>query len=147
MATCLLDWTRSPLVALFFCVWKEVEKRQKDGELTGEDAELIAWRCGKVDLTQPLPKRGPFGIKKVIKYVPRVVTPRLRAQGGVLTAHPQPNVDFVPTDGKLFRFRIPQDQRKPIKKALFRLGIHEASLFPDLEALARHVEWCQTKCY
>jgi hypothetical protein len=30
---------------------------------------------------------------------------------------------------------------------LFRHGVHEAVLFPDLDGLARHIEWCQTKSH
>jgi hypothetical protein len=59
-----------------------------------EDAEIIAWRCKKNDLTSPLPTKGPFAIDKTIRYVPRIVTPRLRAQRGLFTVHPKPREEF-----------------------------------------------------
>lgn len=146
LATRLFDWTRSPLVALYFCVCKGCETRDSDGRPRREDAEIIAWRCGKEDLSKPLPKRGPFKFNGTIRYIPRIVSPRLRAQSGVFTVHSNPTQYFQP-DEELVRIRIPYQKRKFLKDSLFRHGIHEAVLFPDLDGLARHIEWCQTKSY
>jgi len=151
LATRLLDWTRSPLVALYFAVCFECETRSKDKDSEGrpmrEDAEIIAWRCPKIDLTKLLPKEGPFAIGETIRYVPRIVTPRLRAQRGVFTVHPNPTEEFRPKGGECFRIRIPYEKRKHLKDSLYRHGIHEEVLFPDLDGLARHIQWCQTKGY
>lgn len=144
LATRLLDWTRNPLVALYFCVWKEHET-DSCGRPLGEDAEIVAWRCPKKDLSNPPPRCGPLKITKPIRYIPRVVTPRLRAQSGVFTVHPAPKEEFKPPG--IVRIRIPNKSRHDLKVSLFRHGIHEGTMFPDLDGLARHIQWCQTKSY
>lgn len=150
LATRFLDWTRSPLVALYFAVCVECETRSKDKDSEGhpmyEDAEIIAWRCDKINLAKPLPNEDPLEIKETVRYVPRFITPRLRAQRGVFTVHPSPTSEFKPK-GKCTRIRIPYDARKHLKDSLFRHGIHEEVLFPDLDGLARHIQWCQTQSY
>jgi hypothetical protein len=39
---------------------------------------------------------------------------------------------------------VPAAARKQLKHTLYRYGIHRASLFPDLDGTARHIEWLRT---
>ena len=96
------------------------------------------------DLTK-LPKGSPLKIKQVIKYVPRITTPRLRVQSGLFTAHPNPKEEFAPPG--ILRIRIPYLMRKELKDSLYRHGINESVLFPDVDGLARHIDWLQIDGY
>jgi len=71
---------------------------------------------------------------------PYHVFSRLNAQSGVFTIHGK-NVKALDTNTYVRRNRscclqqavIPRESKFLIKKSLYQLGIHDASLFPDLE--------------
>jgi hypothetical protein len=79
----------------------------------------------------------------VVRYIPRHITPRIKAQSGLFSAHPNPREIFCDPNN-MVQIIIPFLQRGKIKRALNRLGIHEATLFPHLDGAARHIEWLQT---
>jgi hypothetical protein len=84
-------------------------------------------------------------LKEFGAFIPPHLTPRITAQAGVFTIHPNPTVPFDdPTIEKLI---IVNKFRKPLKKILFGYGIHSASLFPDLDGLSKHIEWMRTDVY
>lgn len=147
LATRLMDWTRSPLVAAYFAVAhpnQSYQNKDKNSDcfiLREPDSVIYAWRCPKIDLSK-LPPATPLKLKKVVRYVPRHITPRIKAQSGLFSAHPDPKAEF--TSPSLTQLIIPFCERAKIKKSLYRLGVHEATVYPDLDGAARHIEWLQT---
>jgi type I restriction enzyme M protein len=102
---------------------------------------IYAWRCPKIDLSRK--PSNPLNIKKVVRYVPRNITPRIKAQSGLFSAHPNPKKELSDPDN-MVKLVIPFRQRPELKHSLYRLGIHEASVYPDLDGAARHIGWLQT---
>jgi hypothetical protein len=65
-------------------------KKEKNSDcfiLEKPDSVIYAWRCLKIDLSKP-PPASPLKITDVVRYVPRHITPRIKAQSGLFSAHP-----------------------------------------------------------
>ena len=131
LPTRLLDWTDNPLVACFFAI-----------DETSEAAGVIyAYRS---DSYIPVEKHpDPFKYRKVGKFIPRHVTPRITTQGGLFTIHPNPYEPFESTD--MDQLIIPNEIQAGLRRILSRYGINQFSLFPSLDGLAAYIEWLQSK--
>ncbi len=136
LATCLLDWTYNPLVALYFACSEEPKS----------DATVFCYEPdhfiveSKLDLSEAVcPGSG---------FMPRAIAPRILNQQAVFTVHlPVDETVLVglhpvwkdhPT---LVRLEIPAKLKPELLSMLDNYGINAVGLFPDLEGLSRHVNW------
>ena len=86
----------------------------------------------------------PFTITFPVKYYPNIVTPRIRAQEGLFIACAQLEtpLDRALRDGwRIERLEVPAARKEELRYALFRVGIHASSLFPDVDGLAARIRW------
>lgn len=125
MPTRLLDWTTNPLVAAYFACAKQPDE---DGAIY-----LLSQfnSLSKIDTK----KETPFKITKVSLFEPVHITKRLTAQNGVFTVHPFPAEELISSSIQILI--ISASAKRKILNSLETRGIHESSLFPDLDGLAR----------
>ena len=99
----------------------------------------------EADLETESPFKGPY----TRVYVPRQTAARIRAQGGVFTVHKyiKERQDFVPLEKnrrcieRLTKVLIRGDWFCEIRAGLDRYMVNDASLFPDLDGVCRHLKW------
>lgn len=159
LPTRLLDWSFSPLVALYFAAFYESENLLPSPEPQGGSTEKLnvdgtVWAIQRrreiAELDVLDSSRSPLkvpGIKLVFPFNP---TPRMTAQSGIFTLHSDPWTDMVQCAGKpypakdldvvkLIRWTVRSGDKMGIVLDLERLAINSRTLFPDVEGLARGI--------
>lgn len=150
LKTRLLDWSKNPLVAIYFAV---------ENILSGVSDEsgygaVWAVRVSNEHFETPLQGgRRPDEIADWTMVNPPPVTPRIGRQSSVFSYHPGPKplspINKQPRRKKedLVKIEIKRSGRsnpsESIRQQLGILNIHHGSLFPDPEGIAQFVnyEW------
>ena len=148
--TRLLDWSTSPLVGAFFAVREKIDG---DAAIWVLDPYGLNEKTGKQEI-YPLDHRprvtnhfsSACNPKKpspndVLAVMPSEVHLRLMVQHSRFTIHGTNTAleEWSTCESCLRKIVIEEGARARLKESLRRLGIHESTLFPDLDGLARHL--------
>ena len=156
LPTRLLDWTESPLTALFFVVRRD---KAEDGTL---------WCLDPIALNVNANINFPFGLEIpafdqdsiLDNYLPTTISqettsnlppvaaiatrssPRIIAQMGTFTINHRsfPPLDQVGNGDHMWRLRIPSDCRGLIRRELATLRYTNLTLFPELDNVAKEAK-------
>jgi hypothetical protein len=126
LPTRMMDWTKNPLVAAYFAI-QNYRRSMSDCAIYVVDDHY------KLDCT-PLDK-SPFELEKAAVFHPRHITPRITAQLGLFTVHPESQLEQPFYCEGMEKWIIAQECRIEIKLMLIRYGITAASLFPGLDGI------------
>jgi hypothetical protein len=136
LATCLLDWTTNPLVALYFAC----------SELPHSDAAFYCHTPSNY-IDPDVAKIGEFNLQGVA-FVAKSFTTRILNQRGMFTAHLPANQPIVvaqdPSIPTILNLRvglIPAKLKPEIVDMLDDYGINKVTLFPDLDGLSGKLNW------
>ena len=124
--TRLLDWTRNPLVALYFAVKGDFYKR-----------DSILYIFNRNDLEINNFNYTPFSITSNQIFMPTHLSRRISAQDGLFTIHSKPEEIFQPES--LERIIIKKEAKFDLLLTLATYNVNEFSLFPDLNGLAHNL--------
>lgn len=142
LPTRLLDWTSNPLAGLWFAVYEPPGNKENSA---------VVWVLEPADydiVRNASNSTSPFGEESTKVFIPRHISPRIRAQGGVFTVH-----NFLEND-KLIPLNMQEHYKDQLQKILISpkhfpqirydldlCGINTATLFPDLDGLAKKIQW------
>jgi len=145
LPTRLLDWSYSALIALWFAV-ERPPQYDKKGIVQNGIVWILAANVDdfRTDTTTADPLDN--NITKVFRS--NVVSRRISAQSGVFTVHK------IMRDNRLIRFEnnrnfknkltkllIKGENFSKLRKQLSMLGIHYASIYPDIDGFCQNLEW------
>lgn len=143
LPTRLLDWTTSPLIALYFAVEEYIEQTPANVWCYGVSStnnclEESTWMARKIHTEISTCILSPFHI-----------TPRITNQSGCFTKHefPQNRQAFIEFDKQegifnhFFKLVINQEDKVSILNELYFLGIHRGFIYPDLDGLCQKIKF------
>lgn len=143
MPTRLLDWTYSPLIALWFACFNKEKKKDFSGDgiiYVVDSSSLVDARKTSIKYNE---SENAFAshldnIGQFQKLIPSPLFNRLVSQDGIFTVFPNsPKVDEL----NIIKVMVPSSRKVPILKELGKLKINAYTIFRDFNSLCETLYW------
>lgn len=150
LSTRFLDWTRNPLVAIYFAVC----------DMNNSNGKLYALQINKVPCL-PISGTKPIDLTEdrlqieeardwsnIYIYNPKPIDKRIINQESVFTYHLNIKADFnqlkpnsLGVGWDLQKIKIAGNCKEKIMDSLYRFGISAKSIFPDIEGITQQINF------
>jgi hypothetical protein len=140
LPTRLLDWTTSPLAALYFAT---------EGLPTTAESVVYILPVPEVFTADGFERRyrcspWKYSVETLLFLQPELTHPRIAAQGSLFSVHPGVPVDRIGAEAyqaSLRRIVVPKHASVAVATGLYRLDVTRARLFLGPEAVATTLVW------